>query len=122
MSHQVKYPPERTIDVPTSFLALCVVMQSPTLTLGRRLAMAREDAGISVNEMADRLGLDRRTITSYERSKRPVPRPILLSYQVICDVPADFIEGRAALTQEVVSSRCTADSPAQGYVDHRRAA
>ena len=88
-------------------------MNMPVITTGRRLAMAREDAGLSVNQMADRLRVDRRTITRYERGRGVVPPAILLAYQVICDVPADFIEGRATLTQESVGGRCRQQSPCQ---------
>ncbi len=91
-----------------------VAMTTPIITTGRRLAMAREDAGITVNQMAAKLKVDRRTITRYERSTHPVPPAILLAYQVICDVPADFIEGRAALTQEVVTSRWMTQLPFDG--------
>lgn len=86
-------------------------MSIPTLTLGRRLAMAREDADITVNEMAERLGLDRRTITSYERGHRPVPRPVLYAYKDICDVPMSFIEGVAELVQEAATVRCMSQLP-----------
>lgn len=75
-------------------------MRIPTLTTGRRLAWAREDAGITVNQMAARLGIDRRTITRYERGGCRVPEAVLIAYQVICDVPEDFIRGRMDLRQE----------------------
>lgn len=89
-------------------------MSIPIITLGRRLAMAREDAGITVNQMADRLRVDRRTISRYERSTHPVPPAILLAYQVICGVTEAYIEGQAELTQEKVTSRCTEEFPCQG--------
>ena len=110
----VNHPQMCTIDGYLSEMLRCVAMNMPVITTGRRLAMAREDAGLSVNQMADRLRVDRRTITRYERGRGVVPPAILLAYQVICDVPADFIEGRAALTQETVSSRCTGECPCQG--------
>ena len=91
-------------------------MGTPVITLGRRLAMAREDAGITVNQMADRLKIDRRTISRYERSTHPVPPAILLAYQVICGVTEAYIEGKAELTQEVLSSRCTGECPRQGML------
>ena len=90
-------------------------MSIPVITLGRRLAMAREDAGISVNEMAERLGVDRRTITRYERNKGVAPKAVRIAYQVICDVPEDFIDGRASITQEVLSSRCMTQLPLWGH-------
>ena len=107
----VNDPSVLPIDARMSFVPLWVAMNTPKLTIGRRLAWAREDAGITVNQMADRLGIDRRTVTRYERGGCRVPEAVLIAYQVICDVPEDFIRGRAYLTQEVVRSRCTGERP-----------
>ena len=109
----VNHPQMTPIDGYLSEMLLCVAMNMPVITTGRRLAMAREDAGITVNQMADRLRVDRRTITRYERGRGEVPPAVLIAYQVICDVPSEFLEGRAVLTQETVSLRCRQQSPCQ---------
>ena len=81
-------------------------MNTPTITLGTRLIVARESAGISVTDMATRLGVERHTITRYEHDKGHVPIAVLYSYQALCDVPMAWLRGEVALTQEVVVSRC----------------
>jgi transcriptional regulator with XRE-family HTH domain len=86
-------------------------MNIPIITVGTRLALARKKAGISGEEMARRLGVTTRTISRYENSVTDVPRMALLAYQVICDVPIEFIEGRMDLTQEVASIRCSDQRP-----------
>ena len=89
-------------------------MSAPIITLANRLTLAREAAGISVNDMAAKLGVDRRTITSYEKQKRRPSTAVLYAYQDICQVPIEWLRGQVELTQEVVSSRCTGESPCQG--------
>lgn len=89
-------------------------MTTPIITLANRLTLAREAAGISVNDMAAKLGVDRRTITSYEKQKRRPNTAVLYAYQDICEVPIEWLRGEIELTQEVVPSRCTGESPCQG--------
>lgn len=71
----------------------------PTWTIGDRLRKAREHAGISVQEMADRLGVGRTTISNYEHDrtgKRGVPRMAVMLYASQCGVPVAWIEGGEA--------------------------
>jgi transcriptional regulator with XRE-family HTH domain len=89
-------------------------MTIPTITLANRLTLARECAGISVNDMAAKLGVDRRTITSYEKQRRRPSTAVLYAYQDICQVPIEWLRGEVELTQEVLTSRCTGECPCQG--------
>ncbi len=86
-------------------------MKTPVITLGNRLALARECAGISVTSMADRLGVDRRTVTRYEHDSRGVPNAVVYAYAGICDVPIEWLEGRTELAQVVHAIRCMTQLP-----------
>lgn len=59
----------------------------PAFTLSDRLAKARSTAGISVQEMANRLGLSRTTISNYEGARTRAPRAVVILYSQLCDVP-----------------------------------
>lgn len=60
-------------------------------TVGDRLRKARESARISVQEMADRLGRERNSITRYERL--PVAQTMVVRmYALETGVSADWIE------------------------------
>jgi transcriptional regulator with XRE-family HTH domain len=54
----------------------------PEFTLGDRLTKARNDAGISQEQMADLVGCSRRTIVRYENGQSDVPRGVVLAYCV----------------------------------------
>jgi len=96
-------------------------MNAPIITLGMRLAMARRMAGMSAKDMARISGYSEKSISRYENDSQPVPAAVLYIYQHECDVSRDYIEGRAELTQEVLSSRCTGESPCQGTLFARAA-
>jgi transcriptional regulator with XRE-family HTH domain len=85
-------------------------MRTPVITLGNRLALARESASISVQAMATRLGVDRRTITRYEHDSRNVPNAVVYGYSAICDVAVEWLEGRTELEQVVHAIRCMKQS------------
>ena len=89
-------------------------MNVPTITLGMRLSMARRMAGMSAKELARISGSSEKSISRYEAEREPVPAAVLYIYQHEFNVSRDYIEGRAELTQEVLSSRCTGECPCQG--------
>lgn len=91
-------------------------MTTITITLGMRLALARKAAGIQPAEMARIAGKDKATISKYENDKLPVPTAVLYVYQQECNVSREYIEGKAELTQEVVTSRCNCECPCQGML------
>lgn len=64
--------------------------RTPQWTLGDRLAKARDEAGLTVQQMADRLGVNRNTITNYERGRSSVPKAVVISYALITDVPFEW--------------------------------
>lgn len=89
-------------------------MAAPTITLGIRLAIARRSAGLSGKDIAAALSLTTTTVSRYENDSTPVPQSVLYAYQALCDVPIEWLRGEVELTQEVLSSRCTGESPCQG--------
>lgn len=60
-------------------------------TLGERLQKAREHAGISRDEMADRLGVSERTIRNYENEAVKVARAVVLAYSSETSVPLGWL-------------------------------
>lgn len=67
----------------------------PEWRIGHRLALARESAGLSVEDMARLLRVERHTITNYEKHhgrKRGVPHAVVLVYAQATNVPATWIE------------------------------
>jgi transcriptional regulator with XRE-family HTH domain len=65
----------------------------PTWRLGERLAKARDHAGISRPEMADRLGVSERTIRNYENETVHVTRLIALGYAAETGVMVEWLMG-----------------------------
>ena len=66
----------------------------PTWTQGDRLRKAREEARVSVEAMADALGVTRTTITRYERrpGKRGVPSAVVRVWADITSVDLEWLE------------------------------
>ena len=80
-------------------------MNTPVITLGRRLNMAREAAHISVADMADTLDVTRQTLSRYEHDAGPVPPAVLYAYVSLCEVPMSWLLGHSDIEQEKVAWR-----------------
>jgi transcriptional regulator with XRE-family HTH domain len=65
----------------------------PEFTVADRLRKAREYAGLEQNELAERIGLGRTTISNYERGTTPPKRPLLLSWAMATGVSLDWLRG-----------------------------
>lgn len=72
---------------------MATTTETPRWTLGDRLGKARDHAGISKAEMAERLGVSERTIRNYENESVHVTRLIALAYAAETDVPVDWLMG-----------------------------
>lgn len=57
------------------------------------MAKARRTARLSVQQMAEDLDLDRRTISGYENDQRPVRRSVLYAYAMRTGVPLWWLQG-----------------------------
>lgn len=68
-------------------------LDAPQLTLGWRLRMAMEKAGIENNEMAQLLGVHRGTITRYTHDESVPKRGFIAQWAAICHVPAAWLAG-----------------------------
>ena len=80
----------------------------PTWTIGDRLRKARESAGISVGGMAETLGVERKTISRWERST-VVRGQTVLAYAQACDVDPGWLRGEYATAGADLRSRCLSD-------------
>ena len=63
----------------------------PTFHRGDRLRKARERAGLSSHEMADRIGVSRQTVTRWEHG-RHMPKAAVVLWAAITDVPVEWLE------------------------------
>lgn len=69
----------------------------PDLTLGWRLRMAMERAGLKAEDMAEHLGVHRGTISRWAHDIGKPPRPIYLRHWAeICNVRYEWLAGEHA--------------------------
>ena len=64
----------------------------PQWTLADRLRKARENAGMDQQQLSDRIGMGRTTISNYESGVTAPKRPILLSWSMATGVPLIWLE------------------------------
>ena len=57
-----------------------------------RLVKARTHAGLNQDQMADRLGMSRRTVGAYEAGTREPKRPILIAWAMATGVNLRWLE------------------------------
>lgn len=67
---------------------------TPEWTLGDRMAKARKVAGISAQQMADRMRITRQTISNYEHDRVTVPFAVVLIYASETGVDLDWLAER----------------------------
>jgi DNA-binding XRE family transcriptional regulator len=64
----------------------------PQWTAGDRFRKAREDAGLTQQELADELSVDRNTVSAYESDQRKRPmRSVVKAWAMRCGVPAEWL-------------------------------
>lgn len=64
----------------------------PEWTTGERLRKAREDAGLSQQQLADEISVSRRQIIYYENNAKTPTRGEFLLWQMITSVPAEWLK------------------------------
>ena len=64
---------------------------SPTWTIADRLRKARNHAGLSREEMAERVGVSERTVQNYESDEWHRRRPVLRLWAEASGVPLEWI-------------------------------
>lgn len=75
-------------------------------TPGERLAKARRLAGLTQSDLADELGIGRRSIARYEDDADPAEpsKGILIAWAVVTDVPLHWLEtGELSVTESVTA-------------------
>ena len=65
----------------------------PVWTLADRLRKAREHAKLSQSELADTIGISRPSVSVYESGHRPPPKPVLITWAIVCQVDLDWLAG-----------------------------
>lgn len=102
----------------------------PPWTMTDRLRKAREMAGLNQEELAEEIGIGRRSVVVYEKGEQSPPRPVLVSWALrtgvdlawlIGDDPAGEQIGRAERTRRGRSGRTVNSGWSQCGVKQRRA-
>lgn len=89
----------------------------PELTLGWRLRMAIETAGLSSDELGEMLGVSGSAVRRWANGTRAPKRGMLLQTALICQVPAEWlITGK--IPEAVVAEQLEADSEAGRSDNH----
>lgn len=63
----------------------------PSLSRAQRMRAARETTGLTQEEFASEIGLNRRTVARWEREEGPAPRSVLLLVQMRTKVPEQWL-------------------------------
>lgn len=71
---------------------------TPEFTLGDRLRKAREWAGLTQQELADEMGVSRKTIVNYEHGATRASKLVLRAWSLTTKVPIEWLRGEDALT------------------------
>lgn len=58
--------------------------------IGALLCAAREERGLSLNEVAAEVGITPELLTAYEQGQRPIPMPMLSALASACHVPLSY--------------------------------
>jgi len=90
-------------------------------TIGDRLSKAREHAGLSQAQMAEALGIGRRSVVRYESGKIP-PRPAVIAWSSITGVPLWWLDGAEAPLLLVINDKPTGGTVTTGKPTAQRAA
>jgi DNA-binding XRE family transcriptional regulator len=78
-------------DVMTAAEAAARPRVIPQWTLGDRLRKARESAGLGQAELADKIGIARTSIVTYENDRQTPRQPVLLSWALCCCVDLTWL-------------------------------
>ncbi len=68
----------------------------PAWTTGDRLRKAREGRGMGQQQMADEIGISRRSVSAYEGGGSTPKRPVLLSWALRTGVPLEWLRSGTA--------------------------
>lgn len=70
----------------------------PQWTLGEKLRKAREDAELQQQQLADKIGISRRSVSAYENDDSIPSRPVLLSWALATGVRLRWLKDDAPRT------------------------
>jgi transcriptional regulator with XRE-family HTH domain len=76
-------------------------------TPGERFLKARRVAGLDQTDMAEQLGIGRRTITRIENDETMPKRGLAMAWAQVTGVPLEWLETGG--TEDIPLSRCTGD-------------
>ena len=73
-------------------MQIAIELHIPTLSRGKRLRAAREDADLSQQQLADRTGISKRQIVYYENDVKEPDVGEYLLWQMITRAPVEWLE------------------------------
>jgi transcriptional regulator with XRE-family HTH domain len=74
-------------------MAVQEAVNTPRFELCDRLRKARTYAGLTQEELGEKMGVGRRSITRYEDGTRHPKRAVVIAWSVTTGVPLEWIEG-----------------------------
>lgn len=86
----------------------------PQWTLGDRLRKAREDAGLQQQELADRIGISRRSVSAYESDDSIPRRPVLVVWALGTGVKLHWLQDEAPRVETEPGGEDTLSPPDGG--------
>lgn len=92
----------------------------PEWTMADRMRKARTDAGYTAQEIADRIGISRKSVTNYENGDTKPLRAILNAWAEVTGTYVEWLEKGRAPFQEVgvnTSSRAATSEYVDEWVD-----
>lgn len=70
-------------------------LRIPEITLARRLYLARDEAGLTQKELAERIDVSKRSVVNYEGGETAPRRHVVVAWALATGVPAEYLlDGR----------------------------
>jgi transcriptional regulator with XRE-family HTH domain len=93
----------------------------PVFSLGERIRKAREDAGMSQQQFADELGIDRKTVGNWEADRNQPRYRDLMLISSVADVSLEWLAGELFRQHEPVSPTRPSRAPRRANASGTRA-
>ena len=73
--------------------------------IGKKIDYIRRDRGLTQEELANKLGVTKKTVIEYEKAKDKIPLQKLISISKVLNVPTDFLLGLNDVTDNDIEDK-----------------